>query len=110
MPGVPNRSSVSAPRNPIADIVERRARRPRTCRLTALRLDGLDRDVNGAARAGGFSLHAGVDVAPRDRATLERLCRYISRPPAATERLALTPTGQVRYALSSRSSQASRSG
>ena len=48
-------------------------------------------------RADGVILDAaGVDVAPRDRATLERLCRYISRPPVASERLALTPSGQVR--------------
>src|SRR5690606_33769709 len=42
-------------------------------------------DPNGAARAGGFSLHAGVDIAPGQRAKLERLCRYVSRPPVATE-------------------------
>lgn len=63
------------------------------------RPEQLDRDANGAARAGGFSLHAGVDVAPRDRSKLERLCRYVSRPPVASERLALTRTGQVRYAV-----------
>ena len=28
-----------------------------------------------------------------------RLCRYVSRPPVAEERLALTPTGHVRYTL-----------
>ena len=31
--------------------------------------------------------------------TLERLCRYVSRPPVATEGMALTASGQVRYAL-----------
>ena len=50
-------------------------------------------------RAGGFSLHAGVDIAPHQRGKLERLCRYVSRPPVASERLALTASGQVRYAL-----------
>ncbi len=30
---------------------------------------------------------------------LERLCRYVSRPPVASERLALTASGQVRYTL-----------
>jgi hypothetical protein len=29
----------------------------------------------------------------------ERLCRYVSRPPVASEHLALTASGQVRYAL-----------
>ena len=33
------------------------------------------------------------------RAKLERLCRYVSRPPVASERLALTASGQVRYTL-----------
>ena len=41
-------------------------------------------DPHGAARAGGFSLHAGIDIAPGQRARLERLCRYVSRPPVAT--------------------------
>ena len=54
---------------------------------------------HGAAEAGGFSLHAGLDIQPGERAKLERLCRYVSRPPVATERLALTPSGQVRYQL-----------
>ncbi len=33
------------------------------------------------------------------RAKLERLAHYVSRPPIATERLALIASGQVRYAL-----------
>lgn len=56
-------------------------------------------DSNGAARAGGFSLHAGIDSAPGQRAKLERLGRYMSRPPVATERMALTSSGHVRYQL-----------
>ena len=36
---------------------------------------------------------------PAERAKLERLCRYVSRPPVASERLALTASGQVRYTL-----------
>ena len=63
------------------------------------RPQGLEGEPNGAARAGGFSLHAGVDIAPNERAKLERLCRYVSRPPVAIERLALTASGQVRYTL-----------
>jgi ribosomal protein S27E len=53
----------------------------------------------GAANAGGFSLHAGLDIQPHQREKLERLCRYVSRPPIAVERLALTSSGQVRYTL-----------
>ncbi len=37
----------------------------------------------------GFSLHADVCVPPRDRAQLERLCRYLARPAIAAERLEL---------------------
>jgi pimeloyl-ACP methyl ester carboxylesterase len=53
--------------------------------------------VIGAARAGGFSVHAGVDIAANQREKLERLCRYVSRPPMASERLALTASDPVRY-------------
>ena len=49
--------------------------------------------------AGGFSLHAGIDIQPAQRAKLERLCRCVSRPAVATERLAVTSSGQVRYQL-----------
>ena len=34
-----------------------------------------------------------------ERARLERLCRYVSRPPVASERLALTASGEVRDTL-----------
>jgi Putative transposase len=44
-------------------------------------------------------LHAGVGIAPHERKKLERLCRYVSRPPVAIERLALTASGEVRYTL-----------
>ena len=47
------------------------------------------------ARGNGFDLHAGVVVPVRDRARLERLCRYALRPPIAQDRLHLTPAGQV---------------
>jgi len=56
-------------------------------------------DHRGAAQAGGFSLHAGVDIEPGQREKLERLCRYVSRPPVAVDRMALTSSGQVRYTL-----------
>ena len=47
------------------------------------------------ARGNGFDLHAAVVVPPRDRARLERLCRYTLRPPIATDRLHLTADGPV---------------
>jgi hypothetical protein len=55
--------------------------------------------VNGAATSGGLSLHAGIYIELGQRAKLERLCRYVSRPPVATGRLAMTSSGQVRYQL-----------
>jgi hypothetical protein len=51
------------------------------------------------ARAAGFSLHAGVASEAHERAKLEHLCRYITRPAVSTERLSLTAQGNVRYRL-----------
>jgi hypothetical protein len=50
-------------------------------------------------QAGGFSLHADIDIEPGQRQKLERLCRYVSRPPVAVDRMAITASGQVRYTL-----------
>lgn len=47
------------------------------------------------AQWNGFDLHAGVVVPARDRARLERVCRYALRPPVAHERIHLTSEGQV---------------
>jgi hypothetical protein len=47
------------------------------------------------AHLDGFDLHANVWVGPKDRAGLERLCRYILRPPFAQERLRLRADGRV---------------
>ena len=47
----------------------------------------------------GFSLHAGVATKANERARLEHLCRYITRPAVSTKRLSLTRNGQVRYEL-----------
>ena len=46
---------------------------------------------------GGFNLHAGVATREEDRQGLERLCRYIARPPIVGERLELRAEGTVRY-------------
>lgn len=51
------------------------------------------------ARANGFDLHAGVVVPGRDRARLERICRYALRPPVAHDRIQMTDDGQVRLEL-----------
>lgn len=51
------------------------------------------------AESSGFSLHAGIAATAWQRDKLERLARYVSRPPVATERLSLTQGGNIRYAL-----------
>ena len=56
-------------------------------------------EKDGVARTGGFTLHAGVGVAPGERAKRERMCRYASRPPVAADRLVMMPSGLLRYAL-----------
>ena len=47
----------------------------------------------------GFSLHAGLATKANERAKLEHLCRYITRPAVSTKRLSMTRNGQVRYEL-----------
>ena len=41
------------------------------------------------AAVAGFSLHANVCISPRDRLRLERLCRYVARPPLSMDRFRL---------------------
>ncbi len=53
-------------------------------------------------RQGGMSLHADVAVPARDRRRLERLCRYVARPPLAMERLEAMPDGRLAYRLKTR--------
>lgn len=50
----------------------------------------------------GFPLHAGIAAQAPQHDEIERLARYVSRPPLATERLSLTQDGNVRYALTNR--------
>jgi len=49
------------------------------------------------ARIAGFSLHAGTVCEAHQRSKLERLCRYITRPPIATKRLSVDAQGRVVY-------------
>ncbi|MBI4231125.1 MAG: transposase, partial [Planctomycetes bacterium] len=51
------------------------------------------------AAAMGFTLHADVAVPALDRRRLERLCRYVARPPVATDRLERLPDGRLLYHL-----------
>ena len=45
----------------------------------------------------GFNLQAGVRIKASDREGLERLCKYVLRPPFATERLERLPDGNISY-------------
>jgi hypothetical protein len=49
--------------------------------------------------ARGFSLHAATTVAADDREGLERLCRYVNRPPLAYGRLQQLDSGDLAFAL-----------
>ena len=49
------------------------------------------------ARQPGFSLHAATCCEANQRDRLEKLCRYITRPAIANERLSLNDRGQVIY-------------
>jgi hypothetical protein len=72
-----------------------------------LRLLGLPSSSDSAAsgpqaNVDGFSVHAKQRVDGRDRKQLERLCRYITRPPLAQDRLERLDDGRVRYTLKQR--------
>ena len=47
----------------------------------------------------GFSLHVGEQIDGRDRKRLERLIRYVARPPIANDRLRMRSDGAVSYTM-----------
>lgn len=49
------------------------------------------------ASLGGFSLHANTEVKAGEKDQLEKLCRYIARPPIAEMRLSEAPDGGIVY-------------
>jgi hypothetical protein len=66
---------------------------------SVLRLQGGPRLADavkpGCVTRQGFSLHAGIRCGTHQRSELERLCRYITRPAIANERLSRSPDGDV---------------
>ena len=52
--------------------------------------------MDTVGKVAGFSLPAGVATKAHERDKLERLCRYIARPPVSEKRLSLTAQGKVR--------------
>lgn len=61
--------------------------------------DDQDTETSVVTPMHGYSVHAGVRVAARDRGRLERLCRYAARGPIAAERLSLNSDGNILYRL-----------
>jgi len=53
------------------------------------------------AEVRGVNVHAKQVVDGRDRRQLERLCKYITRPPVAQDRLELRPDGRLELTLES---------
>ena len=53
------------------------------------------------AECGGVNIHAGTAIDGRDRRRLERLCRYMGRPPICEERLERLEDGRVSYGFKS---------
>lgn len=51
------------------------------------------------ANVNGFSLHAATRVRAHQRKRLENLIRYMARPSLSTQRMSLTPTGDIKYEL-----------
>ena len=60
---------------------------------------GLARDTEPVAEVQGFNLHAKVAIDGRDKKRVERLCRYLARPPIAQDRLTELPDGRLRYVM-----------
>jgi hypothetical protein len=58
---------------------------------------GQERGVVGESR--GVNVHASASVHGRDKAQVERLCRYLMRPPLAQERLHELPDGRLQLSL-----------
>jgi len=47
----------------------------------------------------GYNVHANVALPAHDRKGLERLCRYVLRPPLAVDRIERRPDGRVRVGM-----------
>jgi hypothetical protein len=57
------------------------------------------RPTEAAAIVQGINVHAKVAISGHDRARLEKLCRYLARPPIAQDRLTRLSDGRLRYEL-----------
>jgi hypothetical protein len=70
-----------------------------------LRVRGLAADVDAfvmgrlCAQVEGYNLQAATRIAANDREALERMGRYLARPPVATDRLSQLEDGRVELHL-----------
>jgi hypothetical protein len=91
-----------------ASVRQRVATGPRAGQRVARRGDRIDAEDVAVARGtrcasfAGVNLHANVCVPANDRRSLERLCRYVARPPIAAERLEQLADGRLLYRLKHR--------
>jgi len=67
--------------------------------VTPGNFEGARIDGERCASYKGFSLHANVSTKAFEREKLERLVRYIARPPVAMDRLHQRPDGLITYRL-----------
>ena len=76
-----------------------RGRKVCTLQTLPAMVESLDTHGQILAKAGGFSLHAGVSAKAYQRDKVERLCRYIARPAVSTQRLKRLSDGKISYEL-----------
>ena len=60
---------------------------------------GQEHDKRLLAQVRGVNIHATAAIDGRDRKRLQRLCRYVARPPIAQERLEQMPDGRLRFTM-----------
>ena len=61
--------------------------------------DNPEKQGSLCAAVNGFSLHAATAIGANQKRKLENICRYILRPPVASERFSFLPNGDVLYKL-----------
>ena len=75
----------------------------RGCRVVRVRGVAADTDAflmgRLCAQVEGYNLHAATRIAANDRNGLERMARYLARPPIATDRLARLQDGRLELRL-----------
>jgi hypothetical protein len=79
------------------ELLSERAGRPCMRLMATPPMDRTVDDPGAAAIVRGFNLHGKTRIDGCDRIALEKLCRYIARPPIAQDRLHILDDGRVRY-------------